>query len=386
MSISSRARPSAWPWAARGSTLPTQTRKTELVQYGDYAPYGLPLSGNAPSQVGTGQAMLPMFWTATGTTKKNTRDGLMAVVEYQPNDQLHTQLDLLLAVQDARSGRQNLVQSLFGNWSAGISTALSNVSTVQRGDDTYATAATASAMVANVGNFDTRRTDDISAVGWNTELKFADKWKLVSDLAFSRDKRAERYAEAYAGPYNSATKELDLRRLPLERAHRRQRRADLHPASTPSCWPTRTAWPLATCRAWTGCPMRPGLAPSATRRDRRGQVRPPQPAPRSRWLLEPPAVRPQPHPARQGRGQNEDRILMKKDSAGNYIRSIPASSVRAPFDMGWAGIPALLRVDVPDLVASGQYQLEEGQFSKWVANNPAWARRSPPPLQGRLRP
>ena len=97
-------------------------------------------------------------------------------------------------------------QSLFGNWSAGISTALSNVSTVQRGDDTYATAATASAMVANVGNFDTRRTDDISAVGWNTELKFADKWKLVSDLAFSRDKRAERYAGAYAGPYNSATK------------------------------------------------------------------------------------------------------------------------------------------------------------------------------------
>jgi iron complex outermembrane receptor protein len=67
--------------------------------------------------------------------------------------------------------------------------------------------------------------------------------------------------------------------------------------------------------------------------------------------------------------KNEDRILMKKDAHGNYIRSIPAANTLAPFNFGWAGIPELLRVDVPGMVASGAYALEEGQFSKWVANN-----------------
>ncbi len=44
---------------------PSQRRVTELVEYGDYTPYGLPLSGNAPSKVGNGQALLPMFWGTT---------------------------------------------------------------------------------------------------------------------------------------------------------------------------------------------------------------------------------------------------------------------------------------------------------------------------------
>lgn len=348
---------------------PTQTRKTELVQYGDYAPYGLPISGNAPSKVGTGQSMLPMFWTVTGTTKKNVRDGLMAVVEYQPNADLHTQLDLYYSKFKTHEVGGKFAQSLFGNWSAGISPALSNVSTVQRGDDTYTTQATASQLVANVGNFDTRRTDDITAVGWNTELKLADKWKAVSDLAFSRDKRAERYAEAYAGPYNSATKSWTYGgyrwNVPIE-GNGVQTFTPLDPQLLSD--PSRMAFgdvqgmDWVPNEAWIGAVRHPDVtdevksARFTLKRELDGF-----------WSGVQFGLN---HTQRdKGVAKNEDRILMKKDSSGNYIRSIPTSAVRDPFNMSWAGIPALLRVDVPALVASGQYQLEEGQFAKWVANN-----------------
>ena len=78
------------------------SRVTELDQYGDYTPYGIPLGGTVPSlfqapSVTWGpvsQAMLPMFWTGSQFTKKNTRDGVMAVLEYKPNKDLRSQLDL----------------------------------------------------------------------------------------------------------------------------------------------------------------------------------------------------------------------------------------------------------------------------------------------------
>jgi iron complex outermembrane recepter protein len=66
--------------------------------------------------------------------------------------------------------------------------------------------------------------------------------------------------------------------------------------------------------------------------------------------------------------RNEDRILMKRDANGNFIRNIPAGIVRTPFDVSWAGIPQMLHVDVPALVASGAVTLEQGQFQQWAGN------------------
>ncbi|MBC7730009.1 MAG: TonB-dependent receptor plug domain-containing protein, partial [Microbacteriaceae bacterium] len=97
----------------------SQVKATELVEFGDYTPFGLPLSGNTPSKVGTGQAMLPMFWTATSSTKKNVRDGLMVALEYKPNDDLRSQLDLYYSKFKTHEVGGKFAESLFGNWSAG---------------------------------------------------------------------------------------------------------------------------------------------------------------------------------------------------------------------------------------------------------------------------
>ncbi|MDI4634657.1 TonB-dependent receptor [Pelomonas sp. V22] len=347
---------------------PSQTKQTELVEYGDYTPFGLPLSGNVASKVGTGQAMLPMFWTASTATKKNVRDGLMVVLEHKPNEDIHNQLDLYYSKFKTHEVGGKFAQSLFGNWSAGIAPALSGISTTQIGDNTYATKATTSQLVANIGNMDTRRTDDIVAVGWNTEAKLAAGWKGVADLSYSRDKRHERYTEAYGGPYNHTTKQWTY---------------GAYNWNVPTNGDPQTFTPVQA--GYLANPANLAF----------GDVAGMDWVPNEAWIgaIRHPEIKDEIKTIRLSlkhdlegffsnftggvnftqRGKdvakNEDRILMSKDAQGNYIRSIPSSVVRAPFDMSWAGIPQLLRVDVPALVASGTVSLEEGQFSKWVANN-----------------
>ena len=347
---------------------PSQTKQTELVEYGDYTPYGLPLTGNAPSKVGSGQALLPMYWSAQSATKKNLRDGLMAVVEYKPNDDLHSQVDLYYSKFKTHEVAGKWQQSLFGNWSAGIAPAMSNITTEQIGNNTFATGATISQLVANVGSMDTRRTDDIVALGWNTSLKLNENWKAVTDLSYSRDKRNERYAEAYAGGYDYANKAWTY---------------GAYKWNVPTNGDPQTFTPVLADQLSNPAKMA------------FGDVAGMDWVPNEAWLgaIRHPEVKDEIKSARislersldgffshltlglnyteRGKdvAKNEDRLLMKKDANGDFIRSIPTSVVQQPFDMSWAGIPQLLRVDVPGLVASGAVTLEEGQFSKWVANN-----------------
>lgn len=346
---------------------PTQVKQTEFPEYGDYTPFGLPLTGNVPSQVGSGQAMLPMFWRAITSTKSNVRDGLMATVEYKPNADLHTLVDLYYSKFKTHEVGGNFSASLFGNWSAGITPALSNVSTTQVGNNTYATRADISQLVTNVGNFDTRRSDDILAVGWNTALKLSEDWKAIADLSYSRDKRQERYAEAYGGRYDYTDNRW------LYGAFR---------------WNVPT-----TLGAQTFTPLQAGFLASPANMAF-GDVQGMDWVGNDAWIgaIRSPAVKDDIKSLRLSmehgldgfferlsfgfnvtqRGKdvarNEDRILMKRDGNGNFIRNIPSAIVRNPFDISWAGIPQMLRVDVPALVASGAVTLEQGQFQQWAGN------------------
>jgi TonB-dependent receptor len=346
---------------------PSQVKQTELVEYSDFTPFGLPLTGNVPSKVGNGQAMLPMFWTATSSTKKNVRDGLMATLEYKPSPDLHTMVDLYYSKFKTHEVGGKFAQSLFGNWSAGITPAMSNISTTQIGNNTYATTADISQLVTNVGNYDTRRSDDILAVGWNTALKLGGDWKAVADLSYSRDKRNERYAEAYGGRYNYANNNW------------------VHGAfrwNVPTSVGTQTFTPLQA--GFLADPTNMAF----------GDVAGMDWVGNDAWIgaIRSPAVKDDIKSLRLGldreldgffsklsvgfnvtqRGKNvernEDRILMKRDGNGNFIRNIPGAIVQTPFDMSWAGNPQLLRVDVPALVASGAVTLEQGQFQQWAGN------------------
>ncbi len=357
----------------------SQSRVTELDNYGDYKVYGLPVNGTVPSQfqapslTGTpppaSQALLPMFWTGSQSTKKNTRDGLMAVLEYKPNKDLHSQLDLYYSKFDTHEVGGKLTSNMFASWGQffgppGVQNTLSNVGTTQVGQNTYATSATASALPTTTTNWDTKRRDEISAIGWNTSLKLGDQWTVVSDLSYARDVRDEVYQEVYAGPWNNA-------------------------ANTWAYGPF--AWNIpVNGSAQSITPLQPGFLSNASN-FRFGDVIgfdyvPGEP----RWT----GVVRDPHSedeiktlrlsakrplellgvfsnvtggvnyTRRDKSiqKNETRLVMPLDASGNVIRDIPVGAVRSPLDMSWMGVPEFLRLDVPYLVSSGALGRKAAEF------------------------
>jgi len=355
----------------------TQARVSELDQYGDYKVYDLPVNGTVPSlfqapSVTWGpvsQAMLPMFWTGSQSTKKNTRDGLMAVLEYKPNKDLRTQLDLYYSKFDTHEVGGKLTSNMFASWGQFFGPAqtlntLSDVGTTQVGRNTYATSATASALPTTTTNWDTKRSDDIKAIGWNTSLKVGEQWTLISDLSYSKDVRDEVYQEVYAGPWNNA-------------------------ANTWAYGPFKWNVPV-NGGAQTFTPLTPGfLANPANMRF--GDVIgfdyvPGEP----RWT----GVVRDPHSVDEIKSlrlsakrpmnllgvfsnftggfnytqrdksieKNETRLVMPLDSNGNVIRDIPVGSVGTPLDMSWMGVPQFIRIDVPSLVSSGALGRKAAEF------------------------
>jgi iron complex outermembrane receptor protein len=357
----------------------TNMKLTELVEYGDYSPFGLPVAGNVPSQfpygdgTATGQAMLPMFWTATSSTKRNLRDGFMAVLEYKPNADLRSQLDLYYSKFDTHEVGGKFLQSLFASWGqffgAGVQNTLSEVGTTQIGRNTYATSALASALPVTTGNFDTRRKDRISALGWNTELNFAERWKAGVDLSYSRDERDEQYSEAYAAPYDRVNNGWQFG------AFRWNVPVDGSPQTYTPVQPDFLANPstiaLGDVIGFDFVPGQPRWA---------GAVRTPhiedevksiklslQRSLDGMFSAVQGGVN---HTTRDKLVQkNESRLLMAQDGNGANIRDIPAAALRTPFDMAWAGIPQLVRFDVPSLVSTGAVSLQPGRFTAKVDND-----------------
>jgi len=357
----------------------TQSRVLELDQYGDFAVFGLPVNGipdslfTNPPQNCCGRpnnaAMLPMFWTGSQATKKNTRDGLMAVLEYKPNKDLRSQLDLYYSKFDTHEVGGKLTSNMFASWGQffgppGVQNTLSNVGTTQVGQNTYATSATASALPTTTTNWDTKRTDEIKAIGWNTSLKLGDQWTVTSDLSYSKDVRDEVYQEVYAGPWNNA-------------------------ANTWAYGPFKWNVPV-NGGAQTFTPLTPGFL-SNPANIRFGDVIgfdyvPGEP----RWT----GVIRDPHSEdtikslrlsakrplellgvfSQVTGgvnytqrdksieKNETRLVMPLDSNGNVIRDIPIGAVRAPLDMSWMGVPDFIRLDVPYLASSGALSRKAAEF------------------------
>jgi iron complex outermembrane recepter protein len=352
----------------------SQLKLTELDQYGDYTPYDLPIAGTVPSlyQAPTvswgpqSKALLPMFWTGSQSTKKNVRDGLMAVLEFQPNEDVHHELDLYYSKFDTHEVGGKLTSNMFASWGQffglGVLNTLSDIDTTQVGQNTYATSGTASALPTTTTNSDTRRKDTIWAVGWNTTWKMGDEWTGIVDASMSRDVRDEKYQEVYAGPWDNNTNNW---------------------AYGPYSWdiPVDGGDQFLT-------PLTPGFL-SNPANIHFGDVAgfdyvPGEP----RWtgVIRDPHVEDEIKTLRlsANRGfdgfitkftgginytqrdksveKNETRLLMPLDGNGQPIRNIPAGAVLSPFDMSWMGVDSFIRLDVPYLVQSGALVLKPAEL------------------------
>jgi iron complex outermembrane recepter protein len=349
----------------------TQSRSTELDQYGDFTPFGLPINGIPPSLVPldppqtccggvtTGSAMLPMVWRSSQATKENVRDGLMAVLEYKPNKDLRTQLDLYYSKFDTKEVGGLLTSFLFESWGqagiTGSNNSVSDVVTTQVGRNTYATQGTFSGLPVTTTNWTTKRRDVISAIGWNTELKLGADWTGMADLSYSHNKRDETYQEVFAGPWDNANNRWAYGpfrwNIPVDGGA--QSLTPLVPGflSNPSAMRFGDHSGFLFVRGeprWTGV-IRDPDAQDEIKSLRLSAKRPlellgvfSQVTGGVNYTQRDKSVE-----------KNETRLVMPLDTNGQPIRDIPVRAVLAPHDMSWAGTSSLIRLDIPYLVNSG---------------------------------
>ncbi|MDL2353925.1 MAG: TonB-dependent receptor [Pseudomonadota bacterium] len=137
-------------------------------------------------------------------TSKKSRDGVMAVLEYRPSKEFHSQLDLFYSKFDDEVIHRGLELQVNDSWKTG------------NGDPFVASQAPVLAPGAVISGgklvsgtwlgvnplsrhiYDPTK-DELSSIGWNNELRFGDQWTATVDVSQSRATRKESISELEAG-------------------------------------------------------------------------------------------------------------------------------------------------------------------------------------------
>lgn len=146
---------------------------------------------------------------AVAISRKQTRDGLMGVLEFKPNNNLHSTVDMYYSKFSKDESYHGLMGGISGDaWGGATGRTYTNVTTVPVGSSTtFVTAATVPGVPNMVVRNDLNTRDDkLKSLGWNTQAKFGDVWSAVADLSYSSATRKENVIETYATFFNGASK------------------------------------------------------------------------------------------------------------------------------------------------------------------------------------
>jgi iron complex outermembrane receptor protein len=155
----------------------TQLKQFQLWDFAgmdqQWIDWGARVAGDLPRATNGGaSALMPMGMEATAATKRNKRDGLMAVLEYKPNKDLNSRLDLYYSKFDTREVGRKFMTQTWAMWDgAERSPVMSNAKTTEVGLNTIITSGTFSQMPTVLQNFETKRKDDIKAAGLEHHLQ-----------------------------------------------------------------------------------------------------------------------------------------------------------------------------------------------------------------------
>lgn len=121
----------------------------------------------------------------------NTRDGFMGVLEFKPNDEFHSILDIFYSKFDKKEVKRGME---FG-------TAFSSATLQSRTDNAQGTAirATWTGVKPVVRNDFNSEYDNLFAIGWKNEIKLNEDWTFNADISNSSANRDQRVLETNAG-------------------------------------------------------------------------------------------------------------------------------------------------------------------------------------------
>jgi iron complex outermembrane recepter protein len=139
-------------------------------------------------------------------TNKETRDGAMAVLEFKPNKNLSSVVDVFYSKFDKEFVKRGLEIQVNDNWKNSSSTVgyqaptLTNAVFGPNGE-------LQSGVWGNVNPLSRHlyepRKDELNSIGWNTKWKFTEKWQAALDLSYSSAKSTNRIVDIEAGQYDT---------------------------------------------------------------------------------------------------------------------------------------------------------------------------------------
>jgi iron complex outermembrane receptor protein len=149
---------------------------------------------------GLGDAYAYMGLETGVASTQSQRDGLLAVLEYKPNKDFRSKIDLFSSSFNQKMNGRELI-AYWANWANGTTPTFAALPDP-----------TAGGSIGNLTPFVTQRKDNredkVNAFGWNSELKI-EKWTTMADLSYSRATRNEFKGEAYATGINPIS--MDVR-------------------------------------------------------------------------------------------------------------------------------------------------------------------------------
>jgi iron complex outermembrane recepter protein len=130
----------------------------------------------------------------------NTRTGIMAVLQYRPNETFQSELDIFFSKFDKAETVRGMEMGL--GWTGAVPT---NVTIGTLGNGLrYVSSGRFSGITPVLKDELITSNDKLFSIGWNNKLKLNDDWTAVLDVSGSHAERDDRFLELYTGATNAA--------------------------------------------------------------------------------------------------------------------------------------------------------------------------------------
>ncbi|WP_229213518.1 TonB-dependent receptor [Duganella sp. BJB488] len=139
-----------------------------------------------------------------GSTKQ-TRDGLMAVVQWKPNRDFQSMVDTYYSKFDSDTTIRGM-QFGTGNWMKDL-TYTNPVFGSYNGTQVLQSATVGGIKPVLRNDLNTNR-DKLFAIGWNNKLRMNEDWTGIADFSYSKADRQDMILETYAGAANTDTAKI----------------------------------------------------------------------------------------------------------------------------------------------------------------------------------
>lgn len=161
-----------------------------------YKAYGYEAFGFAVTPDSADDALILNGQEVFATSRLNQRDAVIGIVEWTPNDRLHSILDLYYSKFDQEETTRG-AQWFSNGWADGAT--FTDVQTETRGGSTFATSGTLNGGVPIIRNDYNTREDELFSVGLNNRFEIDERTRVEADLSYSTNERREQILETYAG-------------------------------------------------------------------------------------------------------------------------------------------------------------------------------------------